>query len=246
LKRPVKAILFDLDDTLLGNDIDGFLSSYIPLLASYVSPYIDEGEFVDELMNGTQAMISNTDPSMTNAQIFWSVFSARTGLDKAEFEPHVEMFYQNEFGKLRSKTNRLPEAARLLRSCINEGYRLVIATNPLFPKSAIEQRLAWAGVPVTEFSYDLVTSYENMHACKPNREFYDEILAHLSVEPELAIMVGDDWDNDIGGATQAGLHTFWITQETGSSSVEHPGMLGKGPLDAFYRFMIEGNIILAV
>jgi HAD superfamily hydrolase (TIGR01549 family) len=246
LKRPVKAILFDLDDTLLGNDIDGFLSSYIPLLASYVSPYIDEGKFVDELMNATQAMIGNTDPSMTNAQMFWSVFSARTGVDKSEFEPHVEMFYQNEFGKLRSQTHRLPEAASLIRSCLDLGYRLVIATNPLFPKSAIEQRLAWAGIPVTDFKFDLVTSYENMHACKPNREYYDEILAHLAVEPELAIMVGDDWDNDIGGATKAGLHTFWITQNSRRPSIEHPGMLGKGTLDAFYRFMNEGNIKPAV
>ncbi|MGB3713989.1 MAG: HAD family hydrolase [Candidatus Promineifilaceae bacterium] len=246
MKRPVKAILFDLDDTLLGNDIDGFLKSYFPLLASYVSPYIDEGKFVDELMNGTQAMIRNTDPSMTNSEVFWSVFSARTGLEKTKFEPHVSTFYQYEFGKLRSKTIRLPEAESLIRSCFDQGYRLVIATNPLFPKSAIEQRLSWAGVPATEFSYDLVTTYENMHACKPHREYYDEILSHLGVEPELAIMVGDDWDNDIGGATQAGLHTYWITQDARNSSMGYPGLLGKGTLDAFYRFMKEGNIKPAV
>lgn len=246
MKRPVRAILFDLDDTLLGNDSNGFLKSYIPLLASYVSPYIDEGRFVDELMYGTQAMIRNTDSSMTNAEVFWSVFSARTGLEKAKFEPHVALFYQTEFGKLQTMTHRLPEAASLIKSCFDQGYRLVIATNPLFPKSAIEQRLAWAGIPVTEFSYDLVTSYENMHACKPNREYYDEILARLAVDRELAIMVGDDWDNDISGATQAGLHTFWITQDADRSSAEQPGLLGKGTLDAFYRFMNEGNIKPAV
>ena len=134
----------------------------------------------------------------------------------------------------------------MIRSCLDQGYRLVIATNPLFPRAAIEQRLAWAGVPTTEFRYDLVTTYENMHACKPNREYYEEILSRLAVEPELAIMVGDDWDNDIGGATQAGLHAYWITQDAGKSLIEHPGLVGKGSLDAFHRFMNEGSIKPAV
>lgn len=243
---PVKALLFDLDDTLLSNDNNTFLNSYLPLLAKYVSSYMDEEHFVAELMIGTQAMISNTDPELTNAEVFWSVFSARTGLVKAIFEPHVTKFYRDEYEKLRSVTRRLPEAANLVKSCFDQGYKVVIATNPLFPRSAIERRLSWAGVPASECSYDLVTTYENMHACKPHREYYCEILSHIGVEPELALMVGDSWDNDISAAAQAGLRTFWISRDIGKSSKEHTGLVGNGPLDAFYKFMTEGNIKPAV
>jgi HAD superfamily hydrolase (TIGR01549 family) len=242
LNRPVKAILFDLDDTLLGNDIDRFLGSYLPLLAKYVSSYMEEDSFVEELMTATQAMISNTAPSITNAEVFWSVFSDRTGLDREIFEPIVKKFYREEFGKLRSKTERLPEAESVVRSCLSRGFRLVIATNPLFPRSAIEQRLAWAGVPVTEFNFDLVTAYENMHACKPNPEYYEEILSHLAVDPDQAIMVGDDWENDILGANHAGIHTYWITQDSENAPDTRPGLIGYGSLGAFHRLVVEDII----
>ena len=53
----------------------------------------------------------------------------------------------------------------------------------MFPHQAVEARLAWAGVPVTEYPYTLVTSYENMHAAKPHQAYYQEILAKIGCRP---------------------------------------------------------------
>jgi len=238
----VRAILFDLDDTLLGNDINGFMNNYLPLLAKYVGELIDEQQFVAELMYGTQAMINNGDRNKTNAEIFWSTFSNRTGLDRATFEPYVDKFYRDEFGKLQSLTRKKAEAKELVNSCLDQGYSVVIATNPLFPMTAIEQRLTWAGIPVAEHNFSLVTSYENMHASKPHHEYYDEILSKIGVQPDQAIMVGDDWVNDISGAASAGLHTFWITMEPEKAPVDFPDLIGKGTLDSFYHLISDGNI----
>jgi HAD superfamily hydrolase (TIGR01549 family) len=238
----VRAILFDLDDTLLGNDINGFLNNYLPLLAKYVSEFIDEKQFVAELMYGTQAMIDNVDRNITNAEVFGSTFSSRTGLDRATFETYIDKFYRDEFGKLQSLTRIKPEAKELVNSCLDAGYSVVIATNPLFPMTAIEQRLNWAGIPVAEHDFALVTSYENMHTCKPHHEYYDEILFKIGVKPEQAIMVGDDRVNDISGGSSAGLHTFWITGETEKATLDIPHLVGKGSLDSFFEQITTGNI----
>jgi len=242
LTLPISAILFDLDDTLLGNDIDAFMKSYLPLLAGYVSSYIDRDSFVKELMNGTQAMIGSCDPALTNADVFWTVFSERTGLDRAIFEPYVDKFYRYEFSKLQPLTSRQSEAVDLIGYCFQQGYRVVIATNPLFPKTAIKQRLNWAGIPESKYKYDLVTSYENMHSTKPRAEDYNEILSHVEAAPGQSIMVGDDWTNDIEGATQAGLHTFWVAPASDHQPQALPGLIGQGPLDSFHRLLTDGEI----
>lgn len=125
-------------------------------------------------------------------------------------------------------TETRPVTRPLIEHCFAQGWQVIIATNPLFPRSAIEQRLAWAGVPVSEYPYALVTSYENMHSTKPHPAYYHEILQRVGARAEKTLMVGDDWDNDIVPAGAIGLQTYWI------SGNNHP-TTPSGTLDEFYR-----------
>ena len=209
MQKP-KVILFDLDDTLLGNKMDVFLQAYFPLFAEYVNHVIDGSLFLSELMYATQEMIANTDQSMTNREVFWSIFSQRTDLDQDKFEPYTKNFYLERFGELESYTSRRPSAERLMSYLFTKELPVVIATNPLFPQEAIEQRLDWAGVSTRFFQYALVTSYEIMHSAKPHPEFYREILDTVGFQAENALMVGDDWENDIVPAKSLGMQTYWI------------------------------------
>lgn len=226
----IEAILLDLDDTLLGNNMDQFLQGYFPLLAAYVEPIIDGDKFLPELLLATQAMINDDDPKVTNREAFWRVFCARNGLDRAEVEPFFTRFYREQFGNLQGLTERRPEAAKVVDWCLNQGLKVVIATNPLFPLDAIEQRLAWAGVPVDQFAFELVTGYENMHSAKPRGAYYREILAAIGVEADRALMVGDDWRNDIAPASKLGMHTFWIAASDALPVDEGVEPSGKGTL----------------
>jgi len=90
------------------------------------------------------------------------------------------------------------------------GLQVVIATNPLFPLTAIEQRLEWAGLPVEEFPFALITSYEIMHSTKPHLAYYEEIAQRLGVEEKKCLMVGDDWRLDIAPAYAVGMQTYWV------------------------------------
>lgn len=231
----IETALFDLDDTLLGNVMDRFLPGYFSLLATYARPiFPDKDKFIRLLVASTQAAIADTDPSLTIRDVFWAHFAQYTGLDPDEAEPFFNQFYETEFLKLEGVTETRPEAKLIVEGALERGWQVVIATNPLFPRRAIEHRLAWAGVPITDYPFALVTSYESMHASKPNPAYYQEIMDKVGAQPKTTMMVGDDWHNDIIPAGALGLHRYWIT--SGDEPPANGDLLaGYGTLRQFYE-----------
>lgn len=205
--NPFEAILFDLDDTLLYDDMEGtFIRHYFTLIAEYVQPVLDPRKFMAALLTATEAMQRNHHPTMTNEQTFVQVFEPQVGRTWAELGPFFARFYEEQFPRLSVYATPHPDARRAVQACFERGYRVVIATNPLFPARAVEHRLAWAGL--AEMPFDLVTTYENMHASKPSLAYYHEIAAMLDISPTACLMVGNDVQHDITPAQAVGMRTF--------------------------------------
>jgi HAD superfamily hydrolase (TIGR01549 family) len=236
----IKAVLFDLDDTLLENDMDRFLAHYLPMLAEYMEDLVDPDLFVSELLTTTQIMLAHQDTSVSNEEAFWSTFSGRTGLERAMLEPQLEKFYREEFRRLESITKRRPAAVQSVRVCLDRKLKVVVATNPLFPRSAVEQRMAWAGVPATEFDFALITTYENMHAAKPHSAYYQEIVDWVGVQASEALMVGDDWRNDIVPASGLGMYTYWVSSNCETQPDPPVALDGCGSLDELVGCLSDG------
>jgi len=226
----LKAILFDLDDTLLGNSMELFIPAYFEALTRYMNHLLPPKRLIAELMRGTQAMENNDGSGATNEETFAAVFYPALGQERAELEPVFERFYAEEFPKLHRLTQTQPEARPLIEWAFERDLQVAIATNPLFPRTAIEQRLAWAGVPATEFDYALVTSYENMHATKAHPAYYREILARLGRQPEECLMVGDHWERDIGPAASVGIPVYWIARPDDEPPTDDVALVGRGTL----------------
>lgn len=206
----ITTILFDLDDTLLGNDMETFLPRYFTVLDRYTQKTFQQGSMLPAILAASEEMIHNNAPELTNAEVFWRHFEQQTGLVSADLESGFDHFYQTEFKKLKDITERWPAAVELVRASFAKGLQVVIATNPMFPRTAVETRLEWAGVPEADFPYTLITTYENMHAVKPHQAYYQEIMDKVGCNPENALMVGDDWRRDIEPAAALGLFTYWI------------------------------------
>lgn len=237
----IKAILFDLDGTLLGNDVYGtFLPTYNKLLAEYMTPYMEPKKFLTTLQYCVAAMLTHTDPDVSIEALFWRLFEERTGLKTTELEPYLMRFYLERFPELAAGMQIRPSAAKVIRTSFDLSLKVVIATNPMFPISAIEQRLAWAGVPVSDYDYALVTSYENMHSTKPNAAYYREILDKVECLPETAVMVGDTWEYDIVPARKAGLHTYWINEDNPGEPPDRKLINGYGSLVDFHALLAAG------
>jgi HAD superfamily hydrolase (TIGR01662 family) len=222
----IRGVLLDLDDTLLDNDIERFLPPYLAALGRRMVRFASPDKLTQMVLASTRAMLANQDPTVTNQQAFEADFFPCLGHPEAEVRPLIRTFYEDDFPALKRYTKRIPEARSLVQALMDRGYDLVIATNPMFPRRAIEHRLSWAGV--FDFPYKLVTTYENSHFCKPNPRYYQEILDKLDCPPAQALMVGDDFGNDIQPAAQVGLHTYWITGATGDgNNVAYSGQRGS-------------------
>ena len=55
---------------------------------------------------------------------------------------------------------------------------------------------------------------------KPDRAFFEQALRSIDVAPDEAVMVGDDIENDIGGAQQAGMRGILVC--TGKHNTDSP------------------------
>jgi len=207
----ITALLFDLDGTLLDSDMNVFMPHYFRALAAKLAPLVPADRLLDALLTSTRAMMRRSDHTMTNKDAFWADFLPRVGCSMTALEPLIDEFYRNDFPTLRRYTVTKPEARLVIEAAFARGFIVAIATQPVFPLVAIQQRLTWAGV--ADFPYALVTCYENMHTTKPDPAFYTEICEHIGRPAQACLMIGNEPEADIRPAAAAGLHTFWLTDQ---------------------------------
>ena len=209
----IKALLLDLDGTLLDNDIDAFLQSYLKSLSRHMAPWVPPDRLVPQLLKSTGVMLANRQPTRTLQQAFAEDFFPALGTTEGALLAQFEAFYRDEFPKLVGLTRRREAAARIVHSALDAGVRVAVATNPLFPRMAIDHRLEWAGVPARVTPFSLVTSYETFHSAKPQPAYYAEILGHLGVHAAEAAMVGDNLHDDLLPARSLGMAAFHVALE---------------------------------
>jgi len=205
----LKTILFDLDGTLLPIDTDAFITGYMRHLAAHAGHLVPPKQLVEQVMASTMAMIENTDPGVTNAEVFAADFFPKVGRSQAELMPVFDEFYRTKFPLLRASCSGLPGLARqAVQTAVNRGFEIVLATNPLFPRVAIEERMRW--IDILDMPWRLITAYEEMHACKPQPAYYKEVLELIGRRPEECLMAGNDVEED-GVAAQLGCDVYFVT-----------------------------------
>ena len=214
-------LLFDLDDTLLGNEMNTFVPAYVQALAKRMQMVADPGVLVKTLMSATRQMVEDARPDKTLEEKFDAAFYPPLGLVRQEVQGIIDAFYAEDFPKLQGLTQFRPEAVEVVLQLLERGDQAAVATNPLFPRTAILQRLNWAGLPADKIPFTLIPSYETFHFAKPNPAYFAEFLAQLGWPKLPVIMVGNDVDSDIKAAGELGLPVFWITND-GASTWSEP------------------------
>ena len=204
----ITTVLFDLDGTLLPMDQDVFIQEYFRRLAAMLAAQgYDSKQLTATIWGGTAAMVKN-DGSRSNEKAFWeyavSVFGDRIVQDKYLFD----RFYQEEFDKIKAVCGYHPSAAQIVHGLKERGFRVILATNPLFPAQATQWRIQWAGLKPEDF--ECYTTYENSCYCKPNLKYYQAILEQFKLQPEECLMVGNDVGEDMI-ARQLGMQVFLLT-----------------------------------
>ncbi len=204
----LKAILFDLDGTLLPMDQDRFTKGYFELLTRKLAPLgYEPKELVDAIWKGTAEMVKN-DGGTSNETVFWRKFSEILGERVMRDKPAVDEFYQKEFESAKEFCGFDAQAGETVTWAKEQGLRTALAVNPVFPMCAMCSRVRWAGLKPEDF--ELITAYENISVSKPNPLYFSEIAGRLELAPEECLMVGNDTQEDMA-AEKCGMDVFLLT-----------------------------------
>ncbi|MBQ8416532.1 MAG: HAD family hydrolase [Clostridia bacterium] len=204
----IKAVLFDLDGTLLPMDMELFIKAYFGGLAKHMAPHgYNPQKLIDAIWAGTAAMVKNNGEK-TNEERFWDTFAAALGEQVRADEPLLDAFYQEKFDAVSASCGYDPRAAKVIQAVKAKGLRTCLATNPIFPPIATRKRIAWAGLAPEQFEF--FTSYENSSFCKPNLKYYQSVLDRMGLDAKECLMVGNDVSEDMV-AQSLGMQVFLLT-----------------------------------
>ena len=229
-----KTLLFDLDGTLLSMNMHEFVERYLDSINLRFEILFKPGDFLGRLLQSTQAMIMDKNPDKTNEDVFMENFLPHVSFSRRELIDLFNDYYKRDFPRLQYYTHAEPLAKKIVEQAVSRKREVVIATNPVFPEVAIRQRLQWAGLDHVPFR--LVTTYENMHFCKPHLEYYNEILKTLNRLPGECLMIGNDAREDLA-AKDVGIDTFLLKNDLINAEEEVCRPDHEGYLEDLYQFI---------
>lgn len=204
----IKAVLFDLDGTLLPMDTDVFARTYFSRFGKTLAEYGMNPDVFKKALNAGIVAMRKNDGSATNEQLFWRVFKSEAGGITENQMEAFDYFYDKVFPTVREVCSTEPLARTALDMLRQKGIRTVLATAPVFPETATRQRAGWGNVYFSDF--ELVTTYENARHTKPSLDYYRDIVNFLGVRAQECLMIGNDAYEDMAAA-ELGMEVFLVT-----------------------------------
>jgi putative hydrolase of the HAD superfamily len=220
----LKAIFFDLDDTLLDTD-----STYREALGVTCAEAAERcaGMDAERLSAGYHAVSVEMWRSFDLSQMrdtpaeeirlrIWRETLRRLGMENEALASELSARY----GAVRQASHRrFPDVLRTLER-LHRRYHLGIITN-----GATE--IQWGKIRRlgVEPYFDTILISQEVGIAKPDPRIFEMALSRVPCRPEEAVMVGDSPDRDIAGARAAGLHALWV--RTGRPRDETPALINE-------------------
>ncbi len=201
----IKAVLIDVDNTLLS--FDGYVKQSMKdgFQKYHLGEYTDEKYELFELINGAlwhQIELKTLDFE-TLKRIRWNMVFHVLGIefDGIEFEEYFRT-------SLFNSAIHMPEAMDLLQY-LSAKYPLYVASNGPYEQQL--NRMKIAGMD-QYFSGYMIS--EEIGFAKPSREFFTKGFSRLhEIHPEEAVIVGDSLTSDMKGGIDFGMHTIWFNPD---------------------------------
>jgi len=189
---PLKAIIFDLDGTLIDS---------APDLRTACNKLLEAHQRRPITMEETKKFVGNG-----AAKLVERAFAA-TGnpAQKQEIAPLTEGFLEFYAGHEADETQPYPGVMAVLDQLAGQGYRLSLCTNkPKAPTGNLLRDLGMSGF------FELVLGGDELARKKPDPQMIHHVLEKMNVAPEEAVMVGDS-PNDIDAAKNAGVPNIAVS-----------------------------------
>ena len=207
----LKAVFFDLDGTLLYMDEPKFLEIYFKAMGRWITENgLDAERLIEGTKVGTRAMFKN-DGKATNEEVFFKSFEGYLGEVTERDIEVLDSYYDSAFEETFAACKPNPYSKDIVKACHEMGLKVILSTNPLFPRVATLKRMALS--ELYESDFDLVTAYENSSFCKPNPRYFHEIMEKFNLKADEVIVFGNNTYDDGECALMAGLQCYIIESE---------------------------------
>jgi len=203
----LRAVLFDLDDTLF----DHRHSSREALSVLQREYYSDIGhvnivelETVNlEILNSVhvEVLAGTLTPDEARAKRFGMLFRKYGLTYSEETLREVAALYRLHYQLSRRAT---PGARSLLHAIRDRGIKTAIVSNNL-----VEEQMEKLHHCELLNLLDSITISEEAGFSKPDARIFQIAIDRLESKPEESIMIGDSWENDIIGAQSIGIKALW-------------------------------------
>ena len=203
----IQAILFDLDGTLLQVEMHHYIPRYAASLAAHLSNRVAVDKTIEAIFSAIRTLIERDSGQTSNETCFLQHIAEQLGLDSATVGHNFSRFFSGDLSRLDPLMQPMTLTRALIDQSLEYGLEVVIATNPVFPRAVVNARLARAGL--ANYDFRLVTCYENCRRCKPNPDYFNDILGHLDLPADACLMVGNDTGHDLA-ARKVGIPTFLV------------------------------------
>ena len=206
----VKAVLFDLDDTLF----DHRHASRTSLAELQLIYDVFGAVSLDALEVVHRRLLEELHLDMLAGK--WTLAEARAERYRLLFQEHGHEATKDDIDKIVATARAVYVANRqvvvgtleLLHRLRAEGIKIGIVTNNFVAEQV--EKLEVLGL--TEL-IDVMVTAEEARVTKPNPLLFQLALDRLQVSAEEAAMVGDSWQSDVVGAWEAGIRRiFWLNR----------------------------------
>lgn len=228
-------LLIDLDDTLLPNSTEKFLPTYLDALSRYLDDLAPQKKIVETLFWATQKALEEQAVDATIAERFNRFFYPALGTTPAEQKDRVKTFYDEIFPKLSPVSEPDRDAVELIEKALDAGYKVAIATHPVFPAAATFERMRWAGLAPEDHPFEIISTFEDFHFGKPHPAYFLELIAQIGWPETGFVMLGDSQEMDIEPAKAIGMATYWFTD--GNAPTDLTNRHGAGRIQDFFSWL---------
>ena len=220
----IRAVLFDLDDTLLSLNLTAFLARYVNGASGLLCRA--SGKLRANIMAAyarawMAAESERRTDRLTNAQLINKVIYEQTDipLDDPVIADMIDCYERTVVPRMGSgivRAQAMPGAHAAVDCVHAMGLTCALATNPVVSHACDVARLGWAGFSESDFA--LISCTENSTRCKPWASYYDEFCGRLGLSPAECLMVGNDARRDFAHP-ECGLRTIYVGHARPSRAV---------------------------
>jgi HAD superfamily hydrolase (TIGR01662 family) len=207
---PIKAVLFDMFDTLV--IIEKNHAFYSPSLKRAHRFLVTNGVdvrfnvFRDAYIKARDALYAEADAKLEEPHFNCRISNALGSLGYLDVKHEVIAGTTNEFCEEFMKYVRIDEHTKSALEKLQGKYKLGIVSNFAIPE-CVDKLLTKHGL---EAFFDVVVVSGAVNKRKPSPEIFERALEKLGVNAEDTVFVGDTVDADVMGAKAAGMKAVFI------------------------------------